>query len=155
MGGHPSDRRQGHERLLLSAPTTEWRIDIAAAELSDVYRNYIACLNQQNWPTLGQFIHDEVRYNDRPIGLAGYRAMLERDFEQIPDLYFDVRLLVTAAPYVASRLFFDCTPQQDFLGLPVNGRRVSFTENVFYEIHTGKIIRVWSVIDKAAIEAQL
>jgi predicted ester cyclase len=30
-----------------------------------------------------------------------------------------------------------------------------FCENVFYEFREGKIDNVWSVIDKAAIEAQL
>jgi predicted ester cyclase len=104
---------------------------------------------------LGQFLHDNARYNERDVGLVGYRAMLERDFRQIPDLHFTIALLVAAPPYVASRLFFDCTPQHEFLGLPVNGRRVSFTENVFYEVRDGRINGVWSVIDKAAIEAQL
>jgi predicted ester cyclase len=32
---------------------------------------------------------------------------------------------------------------------------VSFAENVFYEFKRAKIAAVWSVIDKAAIEAQL
>jgi predicted ester cyclase len=41
------------------------------------------------------------------------------------------------------------------MGLPVNGKRVSFAENVFYETDGFKIKQVWSVIDKAAIEAQL
>src|SRR5947209_19562842 len=57
--------------------------------------------------------------------------------------------------YLASRLGFDCTPKGKFLGLHVNGKRVSFTENVFYEFRREKIEQVWSVIDKAAIEAQL
>jgi predicted ester cyclase len=122
---------------------------------SDIYRNYIACLNGQDWPRLGQFVHDEVRRNGKPFGLANYRAMLQRDFEEIPDLRFDVRLLVTEPPYVASRLFFDCRPKGAFLGLPINGRRVTFAENVFYEFRDCRIVEVWSVIDKAAIEAQL
>jgi predicted ester cyclase len=37
----------------------------------------------------------------------------------------------------------------------VNGKRVSFAENVFYEFRARKVWRVWSVIDKAAIQAQL
>jgi predicted ester cyclase len=37
----------------------------------------------------------------------------------------------------------------------VNGKRVSFAENVFYEFRADKIREVWSVIDKAVIEAQL
>ncbi|MGF6640950.1 putative ester cyclase [Paraburkholderia sp. MM6662-R1] len=41
------------------------------------------------------------------------------------------------------------------LGLPVQGKRVEFSENVFYEFGDGKIRQVWSVIDKAAIESQL
>jgi predicted ester cyclase len=123
--------------------------------LSDVYRNYIACLNKQDWPKLEQFVHDEVRYNGQRIGILGYREILERDFYEIPDLYFDIQLLISDPPYIASRLRFDCTPKGTFLGLYVNGKRVSFTENVFYEFRTKRIQQVWSVIDKAAIEAQL
>jgi predicted ester cyclase len=125
------------------------------ADLSDVYRDYIACLNAQDWPKLEQFVHDEVHYNGQRIGLSGYREMLERDLYEIPDLYFDIRLLISDPPYIASRLGFDCTPKGKFLGLNVDGKRISFTENVFYEFRREKIAQVWSVIDKAAIEAQL
>jgi predicted ester cyclase len=40
-------------------------------------------------------------------------------------------------------------------GLPVHGKRVSFAENVFYQFQGRRISEVWSVIDKAAIQAQL
>ena len=124
-------------------------------DLAGVYRAYIACLNEQNWPMLGAFVHDDLHYNGQPIHLADYRQMLERDFRQIPDLRFDIQLLTADPPYVASRLWFDCTPARDFLGLAIDGKRVSFAENVFYEFRERKIVEVWSVIDKAAIEAQL
>jgi predicted ester cyclase len=81
--------------------------------------------------------------------------MLERDFREIPDLHFDIQLMISDPPYVATRLGFDCQPTGEFLGLPVNGKRVSFAENVFYEFRRERIAQVWSVIDKAAIEAQL
>ncbi|MGK6307387.1 ester cyclase [Variovorax sp. DT-64] len=125
------------------------------ADLSALYLEYIACLNQQDWAALGRFVDDEVSHNGRQFGLSGYRQMLERDFREIPDLHFSVALLVAEPPRVASRLEFACTPKASFLGLPVNGKRVSFAENVFYEFRGRKIWRVWSVIDKAAIEAQL
>jgi predicted ester cyclase len=124
-------------------------------DLSDIYRNYIACLNRQDWPHLGRFVHDDVHYNGKRIGLSGYREMLEGDFRAIPDLHFDIYLLISEPPQVASRLRFDCTPKGLLFGLPVNGRKVSFTENVFYEFLNQRIEKVWSVIDKAAIEAQL
>jgi len=125
------------------------------ANLCDVYRDYIACLNQQDWPKLEQFVHDEVYYNGQWIGIMGYREMLEKDFNEIPDLYFDIQLLISDPPHIASRLRFNCTPKGSFLGLHVNGKRVSFTEHVFYEFRGVQIEQVWSIIDKAAIEAQL
>jgi predicted ester cyclase len=128
---------------------------VTNAALSDIYRAYIACLNRQDWSNLGQFVDDSVSHNGQQLGLSAYRKMLERDFDEIPDLHFNIQFLIADVPYVASRLAFDCSPKGRFLGLDVNGKRVSFTENVFYEIRDEKIVRVWSVIDKAAIEAQL
>jgi predicted ester cyclase len=96
-----------------------------------------------------------VAYNGQRIGLSGYREMLERDFLQIPDIRFNIELLIADPPRIAARLAFDCAPTGMFLGLPVNGRKVSFAENVFYAFKDGRIGEVWSVIDKATIEAQL
>ena len=123
--------------------------------LADVYRKYIACLNAQDWPNLGNFVDDDAQHNGQRFGLSGYISMLEKDFEDIPDLHFNIQLLISDPPHIAALLKFDCTPQGIFMGLPVNGKRVSFTENVFYEFREGKICAVWSVIDKAAIEAQV
>jgi predicted ester cyclase len=125
------------------------------AALVDLYRAYVACLNRQDWENLHRFVADDARHNGRPFGLAGYRAMLEHDFEEIPDLRFNIELLICEPPHVASRLTFDCRPKGHFLGLPVNGQRVTFAENVFYRFRSGKIDEVWSAIDRAAIEAQL
>jgi predicted ester cyclase len=123
--------------------------------LPNLYRAYIDCLNRQDWPNLHQVVAEDARHNGRPFGLAGYRAMLERDFEEIPDLRFNIELMVCEPPYVASRLRFDCRPKGLFLDLPVNGRRVNFAENVFYRFRDERIAEVWSVLDKGAIEAQL
>ncbi|MCG7600790.1 ester cyclase [Halomonas sp. McH1-25] len=128
---------------------------MAEETLSTIYRDYIACLNRQDWPNLSAFVDDDVHHNGRAIGLSGYREMLEKDFDAIPDLYFEIQLLIADLQGVASRLGFHCTPQGSFLGLPVNGRKVRFTENVFYTFKNGKIVQVWSIIDKLAIEAQL
>ena len=45
----------------------------------------------------------------------GYREMLERDFYDIPDLCFDIQLLISDPPYIASRLEFDCTQRESSL----------------------------------------
>jgi predicted ester cyclase len=124
-------------------------------DLRTIYRNYLDCLNRRDWASLGQFVDDDVQHNGRRLGVSGYREMLERDVSEIPDLHFAIELLIVESPVVASRLHFDCTPSHDFLGLPVDGRRIAFAENVFYTFRGEKIAQVWSVIDKAAIEAQL
>jgi predicted ester cyclase len=120
-----------------------------------VYREYIACLNRRDWSNLGHFVRDDVQRNGERLGLRGYQAMLEKNYEDIPDLQFRIDLLTSDPPIVGSRLRFECAPKAEFLGLLVNGKKVSFTENVFYQFRDGKIELVWSVIDKAAIEAQL
>lgn len=124
-------------------------------DLAERYRGYIACLNHQDWDSLGRFVGDEVRYNGEMIGLSGYRRMLEGDFDAIPDLRFNIELLISEPPRVAARLHFNCHPKGVLFGLPVHGKRVSFAENVFYAFDEDRICEVWSVIDKAAIQAQL
>ena len=124
-------------------------------ELIEKYRGYIDCLNRQAWDELGQFVHADVRYNGAEVGLGGYRSMLEGDFRAIPDLRFQIELLICDPPRIAARLNFDCMPVGTLFDLPVNGRRVQFDENVFYEFAEGRIVRVWSIIDKAEIARQL
>lgn len=124
-------------------------------EITDCYRGYIACLNSRNWPELGRFVHDEVNYNGKFVGLGGYRQMLECDVLAIPDLQYNIGLLIAEPPHVAAQLRFDCSPVGDLFGYAVNGKRVAFTENVFYALSGGKIRDVWSVIDKAAVGDQL
>jgi predicted ester cyclase len=44
-----------------------------------------------------------VIHNGRRVGLSGYLEMLERDFDEIPDLYFNNQMLISDPPYIASR----------------------------------------------------
>ncbi|WP_245515256.1 ester cyclase [Rhizobium deserti] len=71
--------------------------------LVDIYGDYIACLNRQEWSRLGEFVSDDAVHNGRQLGMSGYRQMLEKDFDDIPDLYsmsgwwFAIRPLSPAA----------------------------------------------------------
>jgi predicted ester cyclase len=102
-------------------------------ELCEIYRGYIDCLNRQDWDRLAQFVYDVVEYNGIRVGLGSYREMLQNDFLAIPDLRFGIELLISEPPRIASRLHFDCTPRGMLFDIPVNGKRVQFAENVFYE----------------------
>jgi predicted ester cyclase len=128
---------------------------LAAVPLSDLYHAHIDCLNRQDWVQLGHYVDDGVEHNGRLLKLSGYRDMLVKNFKDIPDLRFNIQLLICDSPRVAARLTFECSPKDEFLGLGVNGRTISFAENVFYEFKGAKIAMVWSIVDKTAIEAQL
>jgi predicted ester cyclase len=128
---------------------------LQCADLTKIYFGYIACLNGRDWAALGDFVDPAVVHNGRRLGIEGYRAMLESDYRLIPDLSFVVEQLVSNADFVAARLKFDCTPKGDFLGLNVDGRKVSFAEHAIYAFSNGTITEVWSVIDKQAVEEQL
>lgn len=124
-------------------------------EIIDAYLEYIECLNTQDWGKLQRHVAENVEYNGTVLGLDGYQEMLVADFRGIPDLSFNIAFLVCDPPIIASRLAFDCTPVGQLFGLPVNGKQVSFEENVFYEFREDKIRTVWSVIDKASVADQI
>jgi predicted ester cyclase len=123
--------------------------------LARFYRGYIDCLNRQDWDVLGTFVHEDVSRNGQPLGVDGYRDMLIADFDAIPDLRFSIDLLVCEPPTIASRLYFDCRPRGTLFGLAIDGQKVQFHENVFYRFQDDRIHQVWSIIDTAAIAAQL
>ena len=124
-------------------------------ELRNLYHAYIDCLNSRNLDQLGEFVDEDVEYNGTRISLAGYQDMLKRDFEAIPDLNFNITLLCSEPPLIAARLDFDCTPSGILFGIAVNGKRMQFSENVFYEFQSRRIRRVWSVIEEATIARQV
>ena len=124
-------------------------------DLLAIYHCYLDCLNRQDWDNLSSYVADNVSYNGQFIGFAGYLNARQNEFRAIPDLHFNVQLVMANESMVACRLNFNITPSHDFLGLSVHGKLISFSENVFYEFDNGKISKVWSVVDKAAIEVQL
>jgi predicted ester cyclase len=138
-----------------SLPMNSSDVAITGPDLSTIYLGFIACLNRHDWRSLHHFVADDVRYNNKPLRLAGYLRMLQAYCDEIPDLYFEIGTLVSSPPLVASRLVFNCTPRDTFLGLPVRGKRIVFSENAFYLFNGEQIQQIWSITDKLAIEAQL
>ncbi|MEV4346774.1 ester cyclase [Actinoplanes sp. NPDC049596] len=123
-------------------------------QLEGIYRDYIAALNDRRLDDLGQFVHDRLTYNGEQWSRERYQARLTDDVRNIPDLRYEVQLLVTGPDHVAARLWFDCAPRHEFLGLTPDGRRVSFAEHVFYRFRANRIEHVWSLIDTDSIRRQ-
>jgi len=64
------------------------------------------------------------------------------DFRAIPNLRCGIELLISGPPLIASRLQFDCIPRGMVFDLPVNGKRIKFAENLFYEFSAKRIRKV-------------
>lgn len=123
--------------------------------LEDTYREYLAALNGRRFDDLDRFVHDRLTYNGEQWSRDDYKARLADDVRQIPDLRYEIQLLVVDSDQVACRLWFDCTPQDTFLGIDAGGHRVAFAEHVFYQFRDGRIESVWSLIDTDGIRRQL
>ncbi|KAF9068908.1 putative ester cyclase [Rhodocollybia butyracea] len=126
-----------------------------SATLEAHYRRYIGYLNNRQTHNLEEFVHDELTYNGKPLTRADYQNYIADDIARIPDLYFDLHHVIVSDNHVASRISFDCTPAKVFRGHESNGRKISFTEHVFYQFEDGKIRKVWSLLDDPAIAAQM
>ena len=124
------------------------------AEFETHYGRYISYINNRRLDELDEFVHEELTYNGEPETRADYRARIAGDVATIPDLYFDVQLLVVG-DQIACRLFYNCTPQSEWLGLQPNGQSISFAEHVFYKFRDGKIYEVWSLLDVPSLAEQL
>ena len=66
-----------------------------SGQLEQVYRTYLDALNGRRLDDLDQFVHDQVVYNDTSISRQQYAQMIAEDVQKIPDLYFNVDLLIT------------------------------------------------------------
>lgn len=124
-------------------------------QLERTYRDYVAVLNGRRFGDLERFVHDQLTYNGEQFSRARYQALLADVVRRIPDLHFTIQLLVVDADQVACRLWYDCAPQHEILGIDVRGRRVAFAEHAFYRFRAGRIEQVWSFIDAESIRYQL
>jgi predicted ester cyclase len=125
------------------------------ASLEARYLAYLDALNDRRFSDLDKFVQDELTYNDVALTRREYVDMIAADIRAVPDLHFDVRLLITENDLVACRLWFDCTPTGTLFGLAPTGRRISFSEHVFYRFRAERIAQVWSLIDRDAVATQL
>ena len=90
-----------------------------------------------------------------PVEALAASQALAGDVRAVPDLFYDAQIIVADDDGVGCRLLFRCTPQHEFLGFTPDGKRLTFAEHVFYDSRDTRIAAVTSMIDRAAIAAQL
>ena len=135
---------------------TRVQLAMTKADLSDIYRDYIACLNKQDWPILGQFVHrgsSLQRRADRAIRLsrdAGGRFSCDSGpLFRHPSADFRTASCSEPSPL---RLHAEWNPVWPPCKREKNSR-LPKTYSMSFETNGSR--KAWSVIDKAAIESQL
>jgi predicted ester cyclase len=129
--------------------------DDVDSPLRQRYLDYLEVLNGRRFEDLVDVVGEDLTYNGSPMTREQYQDARRRDVAMIPDLRFEVDLLVVEGDQVAAILRFDCTPEKPFLGFQPTGQRIQFTEHVFYRFSDGLITEVRSLIDREAVREQL
>ncbi|KAH7160440.1 SnoaL-like polyketide cyclase-domain-containing protein [Dactylonectria estremocensis] len=127
-------------------------------DLGAVYLQYIDAINTQTMAKhFPKYCQPLVVHNGRDLSMDEYRGFIESSLAEVEGLYFDVVGLVVddKAQRVAARIELTGRPVKEFLGMQPTGRDIKFMEHVFYEFREGKIARVWSALDLAAVKACL
>ena len=60
-------------------------------QLENIYRDYIAALNDRRLDDLDRFVHDRLTYNGEEWTRDQYQAPLADDLQKIPDLHYEIR----------------------------------------------------------------
>lgn len=133
---------------------------MAPIDLRARHSAFLDICNARNWSLLPTVISSNIMIQNNPVGLAAFAPFMANMVQQIPDLHF-VPELVVADPTnntLACRFTFTCNPIGEFWGLPINGRKVTFSEHmilVFNDEGEGKIEKCWTIPDIEAVRRQL
>ena len=104
--------------------------------MKDLYRRYIARCNAHELASLGEFVADDVKVNDDPVGLDGYIAGLQTVVDAFPDFHWDLRHVLVEEPWLSAH-FTDTGTHQ------ATGRTLRIQELSLYRFEHGKIAAVW------------
>lgn len=121
--------------------------------LSAIYRRYIEAILRHDLTALDEFVDENVVHNQRPLGLNGYKQLIEDNIIK-PDCGIEIVRLVADDSHVASNLLFTVPKgTTDFLGLKVDGQEFTVNECVIYDFSDGKIVNVISCHDSETVKS--
>jgi predicted ester cyclase len=124
-------------------------------EMRAFYRQYNAYCNEHNFAALDQFVAEDVRVNNRFVGLRHYRRSLERTVEAFPDYRWQLEHLIVEGEWLSARFTDTGTHRGEFLCVAATGKPVRTMEFDVYRVVEGKIAEVWGTADNLTILTQI
>ncbi len=116
-------------------------------------------INSGDYSRVRDLIHEDYIDHGTPLGeVRGPKGFLElsRLFAAaFSDIHNEVDLLISEADMAAWRVIFTGVHTGELMGLPPTGKKISFQGYNFGRMQDGKAIEHWTLIDTAALIAQL
>ena len=119
------------------------------------YLAYVDALNERRFEDLEELLAERLTYNGEMVTREDYQRARREEVALVPDLRWELDLLVVEGDRVAARFAFTCTPSGPFLGLETSGRELRFAEHVFYRFEEGRIVEVVALVDRDAVRRQV
>ena len=124
-------------------------------DLRELWLQYLSYCNDRRLDELGDYVHDEITFNDQSVTLAGYAAAIAGNIEAVPDYHWSVDDVVVQGTTVAVRLTDTGTHSRTWLGIEPTGRRFRIAEWAMYYFRGSKIAGMHFLLDTAAARDQL
>jgi len=105
----------------------------------------------------GYTIHSDPgdAWEGRSLDLDAYVERYEYSRRAFPDLTFVIHDIASGPDRVAARWSAVGTQAGPLRDLPATGKRLTFTGQTFYEVHDGRVVGHWQVIDRLGFIEQL
>lgn len=92
---------------------------------------------------------------DIPHGPEGMMAQVNPFIEAFPDARIEFEDAIAEGNVVAARIWLCGTQQKAFAGIQPTGKSIRIREYVFLEMKDGKILKMYPLVDIAALKEQL
>ncbi|SRR5581483_12202800 len=101
---------------------------------------------------------DVVDHNPAPDHeptLDGFKHKVAYMCSLFPDLREDLQDIVADGDTVATRWLLTGSLQQDYMGIPASGQKISVEGMNFYRLRDGRVTDIWTQFDGVAMMQQL
>lgn len=102
---------------------------------------------------------DYVNHNIPVPGIpgtkAGFKQLVEATRQAFPDIDVHVQDIVSEGDLVVFHDFVTATSKGEFLGVPPNGKQLTWTEIHFLRVADDRIVEHWTNFDQLGILMQL
>ena len=135
---------------------------MTTSEINKAVANRLAreVFSQGDMVAFDELLSDDYVNHNIPVpGIpgtkAGFRQLVEATRQAFPDIDVHVQDVVSEGDLVVFHDFVTATSKGEFLGVPPNGKQLTWTEIHFLRVADDRIVEHWTNFDQLGILQQL